>query len=91
MIRATVLLSAFTAALSKRTQARYESGKEGKKGKSDTKHIRSASIGYEMKQLAYEDKIDLGVLTRLEKRGSAQGLESARESANANGGLGALM
>jgi hypothetical protein len=64
MIRATRFSTRFHWPLEERTQARFESGKEN--GYID--HIRSASIGYEIEQLAYEDD-PLAVLKAYEKEG----------------------
>src|ERR1022692_590088 len=64
MIRATRFSAHFHWPLEERTQARYESGKEN----GYIEHIRSASIGYEIEQLAYEDD-PLGVLKAYEKEG----------------------
>src|SRR6202142_4645237 len=64
MIRATRFSARFHWPLEERTQARYESGKEN----GYIEHIRNASIGYEIEQLAYEDD-PLGVLKAYEKEG----------------------
>jgi len=64
MIRATRFSARFHWPLEERTQARYESGKEN----GYIEHIRSATIGYEIEQLAYEDD-PLGVLKAYEKEG----------------------
>src|SRR5271166_6331279 len=51
MIRATRFAARFHWPLEERTQARYQSGKEN----GYIEYIRSASIGHEIEQLAYED------------------------------------
>jgi len=87
MIRATRFTTRFHWPLEERTQARYESGKEN----GYIEYIRSASIGYEIEQLAYEEDA-LGVLKAYEKEGWLKVLNAHWSSAKADtAGLGALM
>jgi tRNA nucleotidyltransferase (CCA-adding enzyme) len=87
MIRATRFTTRFHWPLEERTQARYESGKEN----GYIEYIRSASIGYEIEQLAYEDDA-LGVLKAYEKEGWLKVLNPRWSTAKADtAGLGALM
>ena len=87
MIRATRFTTRFHWPLEERTQARYESGKEN----NYIEYIRSASIGYEIEQLAYEDD-PLGVLKAYEKEGWLQVLNARWSTAKVDtAGLGALM
>src|ERR1022692_2362669 len=87
MIRATRFTARFHWPLEERTQARYESGKEN----SYIDHIRSASIGYEIEQLAYEDD-PLGVLKAYEKEGWLKVLNSRWSTAKVDAaGLSTLM
>ncbi len=64
LIRATRFSTRFHWPLEERTQTRYQSGKEN----TYIEHIRSAAIGYEIEQIAYEDDA-LGVLKAYEKEG----------------------
>jgi tRNA nucleotidyltransferase (CCA-adding enzyme) len=87
MIRATRFTTRFHWPLEERTQARYESGKEN----GYIEHIRSASVGCEIEQLAYEDDA-LGVLKAYEKEGWLKVLNAHWSSAKVDtAGLGALM
>ena len=87
MIRATRFSARFHWPLEERTQARYESGKEN----AYIEHIRSASIGYEIEQLAYEDD-PLGVLKAYEKEGWLKVLNPHWSTAKVDAaGLGTLM
>jgi len=87
MIRATRFTTRFHWPLEERTQARYESGKEN----GYIEYIRTASIGYEIEQLAYEEDA-LGVLKAYEKEGWLKVLNAHWSSAKADtAGLGALM
>jgi tRNA nucleotidyltransferase (CCA-adding enzyme) len=87
MIRATRFTTRFHWPLEERTQARYESGKEN----NYIGYIRSASIGYEIEQLAYEDDA-LGVLKAYEKEGWLKVLNPRWSTAKADtAGLGALV
>jgi tRNA nucleotidyltransferase (CCA-adding enzyme) len=87
MIRATRFTARFHWPLEERTQARYESGKEN----SYIDHIRSASIGYEIEQLAYEDD-PLGVLKAYEKEGWLKVLNPRWSTAKVDAaGLSTLM
>jgi tRNA nucleotidyltransferase (CCA-adding enzyme) len=87
MIRAVRFATRFHWPLEERTQARYESGKEN----GYIEHIRSASVGYEIEQLAYEDDA-LGVLKAFEKEGWLKVLNAHWSSAKVDtAGLGALM
>ena len=87
MIRATRFTTRFHWPLEERTQARYESGKEN----NYIEYIRSSSIGYEIKQLAYEDDA-LGVLKAYEKEGWLKVLNPHWSTAKVDtAGLGALM
>ena len=87
MIRATRFTTRFHWPLEERTQARYESGKEN----NYIEYIRSASIGYEIEQLAYEDDA-LGVLKAYEKEGWLKVLNPRWSTAKVDSaGLGALM
>ena len=87
MIRATRFSARFHWPLEERTQARYESGKEN----GYIEHIRSASIGYEIEQLAYEDD-PLGVLKAYEKEGWLKVLNPRWSMAKVDSaGLSALM
>src|ERR1700688_2332573 len=87
MIRATRFATRFHWPLEKRTQARYESGKEN----GYIEHIRSSSIGYEIEQLAYEDDPH-GVLKAYEKEGWLKVLNAHWSTAKVDtAGLGALM
>jgi tRNA nucleotidyltransferase (CCA-adding enzyme) len=64
MIRATRFAARFHWPLEERTQARYDSAKEGKY----IDHILRSSIGHEIAALAHEDD-PLGVVKMLEKEG----------------------
>ena len=87
MIRATRFMTRFHWPLEERTQARYESGKEN----NYIEYIRSANIGYEIEQLAYEDDA-LGVLKAYEKEGWLKVLNPRWSTAKVDtAGLGALM
>jgi tRNA nucleotidyltransferase/poly(A) polymerase len=87
MIRATRFSTRFHWPVEERTQARYESGKEN----GYIEYIRSASIGYEIEQLAYEDDA-LGVLKAYEKEGWLKVLNPRWSTAKVDtAGLGALM
>ncbi|MGA2003199.1 MAG: CCA tRNA nucleotidyltransferase [Terriglobales bacterium] len=87
MIRATRFSTRFHWPLEERTQARYESGKEN----SYIEHIRNASIGYEIEQLAYEDDA-LAVLKAYEKEGWLKVLNAHWSTAKVDSaGLGTLM
>ena len=87
MIRATRFTTRFHWPLEERTQARYESGKEN----NYIEYIRSASIGYEIEQLAYEDDA-LGVLKAYEKEGWLKVLNPHWSTSKVDtAGLGALM
>jgi tRNA nucleotidyltransferase/poly(A) polymerase len=87
MIRATRFATRFHWPIEERTQARYESGKEN----GYIEYIRSASIGYEIEQLAYEDDA-LGVLKAYEKEGWLKVLNPRWSTAKVDtAGLGALM
>jgi len=87
LIRATRFATRFHWPLEERTQARYESGKEN----GYIEYIRSASIGYEIEQLAYEDDAQ-GVLKAYEKEGWLKVLNSRWSTAKVDtAGLGALM
>src|ERR1035438_7959888 len=87
MIRATRFSARFHWPLEERTQARYESGKEN----GYIEHIRSASIGYEIEQLAYEDD-PLGVLKAYEKEGWLKVLNPRWSTAKVDSaGLSTLM
>ncbi len=87
MIRATRFSARFHWPLEDRTQARYESGKEN----GYIEHIRSASIGYEIEQLAYEDD-PLGVLKAYEKEGWLKVLNPRWSTAKVDAaGLSTLM
>jgi tRNA nucleotidyltransferase/poly(A) polymerase len=87
MIRATRFATRFHWPLEERTQARYESGKEN----GYIEYIRSASIGYEIEQLAYEDDPH-GVLKAYEKEGWLKVLNPRWSTAKVDtAGLGALM
>jgi tRNA nucleotidyltransferase (CCA-adding enzyme) len=87
MIRATRFTTRFHWPLEERTQARYDSGKEN----GYIEYIRSASIGHEIEQLAYEDDA-LGVLKVYEKEGWLKVLNAHWSTAKADtAGLGALM
>ncbi len=87
LIRATRFATRFHWPLEERTQTRYESGKEN----GYIEHIRNASIGYEIEQLAYEDDA-LGVLKAYEKEGWLKVLNPRWSTAKADtAGLGALM
>ena len=87
MIRATRLTTRFHWPLEERTQARYESGKEN----SYIDHIRSASIGSEIEQLAYEDD-PLGILKAYEKEGWLKVLNPRWSTAKVDAaGLSTLM
>jgi tRNA nucleotidyltransferase (CCA-adding enzyme) len=87
MIRATRFTTRFHWPLEERTQARFESGKEN----GYIENIRSASVGYEIEQLAYEDDA-LGVLKAYEKEGWLKVLNAHWSTAKVDtAGLGALM
>ncbi|MGB6384881.1 MAG: CCA tRNA nucleotidyltransferase [Terriglobales bacterium] len=87
MIRATRFTTRFHWPLEERTQARYDSGKEN----GYIEYIRSASIGHEIEQLAYEDDA-LGVLKVYEKEGWLKVLNAHWSTAKVDtAGLGALM
>jgi tRNA nucleotidyltransferase/poly(A) polymerase len=87
MIRATRFTTRFHWPLEERTQARFESGKEN----GYIENIRSASIGYEIEQLAYEDDA-LGVLKAYEKEGWLKVLNPHWSTVKVDtAGLGALM
>lgn len=87
MIRATRFSTRFHWPLEERTQARFESGKEN----DYIQYIRSASIGYEIEQLAYEDDA-LGILKAYEKEGWLKVLNSHWTAAKVDAaGLSALM
>ncbi len=87
MIRATRFTTRFHWPLEERTQARYESGKEN----GYIEYIRTASIGYEIEQLAYEDDA-LGVLKAYEKEGWLKVLNAHWSSAKVDtAGLGSLV
>lgn len=87
MIRATRFSARFHWPLEERTQARYESGKEN----GYIEHIRSASIGDEIEQLAYEDD-PLGILKAYEKEGWLKVLNPRWSTAKVDAaGLSALM
>src|ERR1700690_4195066 len=87
MIRATRFTTRFHWPLEERTQARYESGKEN----GYIENIRSASVGYEIEQLAYEDDA-LGVLKAYEREGWLKVLNAHWSTAKVDtAGLGALV
>src|SRR5580658_650434 len=87
MIRATRFTTRFHWPLEERTQARFESGKEN----GYIENIRSASVGYEIEQLAYEDDA-LGVLKAYEKEGWLKVLNAHWSTAKVDtAGLGALV
>jgi tRNA nucleotidyltransferase (CCA-adding enzyme) len=87
MIRATRFTTRFHWPLEERTQARFESGKEN----GYIENIRTASVGYEIEQLAYEDDA-LGVLKAYEKEGWLKVLNAHWSTAKVDtAGLGALM
>ena len=87
MIRATRFTTRFHWPLEERTQARYDSGKEN----GYVEYIRSANIGHEIEQLAYEDDA-LGVLKVYEKEGWLKVLNAHWSTAKVDtAGLGALM
>jgi len=64
LIRATRFLARFHWQLEERTQARYDSAKEGEY----IQYIDKSKIGYEVEQIAYEDD-PLHVVRMLEKEG----------------------
>src|SRR6202453_670342 len=87
MIRATRFTTRFHWPLEERTQARFESGKEN----GYIENIRSASVGYEIEQLAYEDDA-LGVLKAYEREGWLKVLNAHWSTAKVDtAGLGALV
>jgi tRNA nucleotidyltransferase (CCA-adding enzyme) len=87
MIRATRFTTRFGWPLEERTQARFDSGKEN----NYIEYIRSASVGHEIEQLAYEDDA-LGVLKAYEKEGWLKVLNAHWSTAKVDtAGLGALM
>ena len=87
MIRATRFTTRFHWPLEERTQARFDSGKEN----GYIEHIRSASIGSEIEQLAYEDD-PLNVLKAYEKEGWLKVLNPRWSTAKVDSaGLSALM
>ncbi|HEX6823454.1 MAG TPA: CCA tRNA nucleotidyltransferase [Candidatus Sulfotelmatobacter sp.] len=87
LIRATRFSARFHWPLEERTQARYDSAKEGKY----IDHILRSSIGHEIAALAHEDD-PLNVVKMLEKEGWLQVLHERWTTAKADlNGLSALM
>src|ERR1700691_1605290 len=87
LIRATRFTTRFHWPLEERTQARFESIKEN----GYIENIRSASVGYEIEQLAYEDDA-LGVLKAYEREGWLKVLNAHWSTAKVDtAGLGALL
>jgi tRNA nucleotidyltransferase/poly(A) polymerase len=87
LIRASRFTTRFHWPLEERTQARYDAAKEN----NYIEYIRSASIGYEIEQLAYEDDA-LSVLKVYEKEGWLKVLHPRWSTAKADtAGLSALM
>src|SRR5215469_5154479 len=87
LIRASRFAARFHWPLEERTQARFDAAKEN----NYIEYIRSALVGYEIEQLAYEDD-PLGILKAYEKEGWLKSLNAHWSSAKVdNAGLSALM
>jgi tRNA nucleotidyltransferase (CCA-adding enzyme) len=87
LIRSSRFTTRFHWPLEERTQARYDSAKEN----NYIEYVRSAAIGYEIEQLAYEDD-PIGVLKVYEKEGWLKVLNPHWSTAKVDGaGLSALM
>jgi tRNA nucleotidyltransferase/poly(A) polymerase len=79
LIRATRFQARFHWTLEERTQARYESAKEGEY----IKHVSSRAIGHELEQIAHEDD-PITVMKALEKEGWMEVLHPHWTSAKAD-------